>query len=165
MTSKSELNQIRKLYEYTPDTGTLYRNGNEISCINSNGYKVFNLKGKLHYVHRVVWEIENGLITKTMTIDHINGDRLDNRAVNLRLVTQKENCKNQSLRSTNKSGHVGVFRFEESDKWCAQITVDGKAKHLGLFKTIEEAIKVRNLASKQYGYHSNHGNWRVKEVI
>ena len=50
---------------------------------------------KIVYLHRVVWEIHNGPIPKHLEIDHINGNRLDNRIQNLRLVTHKQNQNNQ----------------------------------------------------------------------
>lgn len=90
-------------------------------------------------------------------IDHINGNSYDDRWGNLREVTQKENLRNQKIRSDNTSGVVGVCWDTSSKKWRAYIKVNGKLKHLGFYDTIEEAIAVRKAAEAQYGFHENHG--------
>lgn len=72
-------------------------------------------------------------------VDHINRCKLDNRKCNLRLVTQKQNCLNQKLRSTNKTSFNGVGYDKTRNKYIAYY---GK-KRIGRFETMSEAIKAR----------------------
>jgi hypothetical protein len=84
-------------------------------------------------------------------IDHRNGDKLDNRKENLRHVTHTQNMRNrQKLSTRNTSGCTGVSRFSRDARWRAEIKVEGKTKHLGLFESLNDAIKARKVAEKRY---------------
>jgi len=103
-------------------------------------------KGKKYMrMHQMIMKPNRGLV-----VDHINGDGLDNRRDNLRVCTTAENSRNRNLKSTNKSGVTGVFWCKGVKKWTAQITVNYKAKHLGYFKEISDAIKSRKDAESIY---------------
>lgn len=65
--------------------------------------------------------------------------------------------KKLSRRETNKSGVTGVSWYKRSGKWRAQIIVDGRALHLGLFDSFDEAVAVRKAANEKFGYHPDHG--------
>ena len=80
-------------------------------------------------------------------IDHINRNTLDNRKENLRIVTIQENLRNQK-RPNNKTGHTGVAIYQKG-KFTAQIKVNYKKIHLGVFNTIEDAYKARLKAEKE----------------
>jgi len=82
-------------------------------------------------------------------VDHINGIPWDNRKENLRIVTNRQNSANKNYYSTNKSGYKGVAVYKKG-KWTAQITVDYKKKHLGVFECKHEAAKVYNKAALEY---------------
>jgi hypothetical protein len=88
-------------------------------------------------------------------IDHINGDKDDNRIVNLRSVPNAENRKNQVRRKDNKSGYQGVCWVR--GKWRASIQVNGKSIHLGRYSEITDALAARAAAEQLYGFHPNHG--------
>lgn len=78
-----------------------------------------------------------------MEVDHIDGNRLNNRRSNLRVCTHAQNAKNNALSRRNKSGFTGV-RFHPIDLcYVAAIVINSKKIHLGNFKTIEEAKKAR----------------------
>lgn len=66
-------------------------------------------------------------------IDHRNKIKLDNRRPNLRPATDTQNKGNCELRSTNKSGYRGVYWYAQTGRWCSQIKVNYKHKHLGFF--------------------------------
>jgi hypothetical protein len=90
-------------------------------------------------------------------IDHINGNRADNRFENLRQVSHQENGKNTKRYASNRSGFAGVGRTTNPSKWRARIRVNGKLVHLGVFDSAEDARTARKAAEKQFGFHENHG--------
>jgi hypothetical protein len=72
-------------------------------------------------------------------VDHINGDKLDNRRENLRVCTAGENSRNQKINKRNTSGFKGVCFSKAGNKWMARIKVNWINKYLGLFDTPEQA--------------------------
>lgn len=94
-------------------------------------------------MHRVILGLS---LKDTMQGDHINGKSLDNRRSNLRLATNKQNCRNLGLGKNNKSGYPGVHWDKSRSKWMAFIKVDYHRKHLGRFDDFEEAVAVRKEA-------------------
>lgn len=83
-------------------------------------------------------------------IDHIDGDGLNNQRNNLRIVTHAENIQNSGKRENNKSGYKGVYWLKSHKKWNAQIGVNNKKIHLGLYTTAEEAYKAYCEACVKY---------------
>lgn len=82
-------------------------------------------------------------------VDHVNGDKADNRIVNLRHVTIKGNTENQrkpSKRST--TGYLGVT--PHGDRFIAQITVNRKKVHVGVFEKANDAYEAYLVAKRQY---------------
>lgn len=108
------------------------------------------------YAHRVAWKMTHG--TDPEFVDHINGDRSDNRLANLRSVTRQENAINKRLRSDNLSGHHGVWQTNEG-KWRAYIGLGGKQTIIGTYPTMEYALVARQAAERVLGFHENHGNF------
>lgn len=84
-------------------------------------------------------------------VDHINGNGLDNRRENLRIITNKENvtCR-RVLPSNNTSGYRGVSFHKAKKGWDAKIKVNQHAIHLGRYKTAEEAARAYDEAAKLY---------------
>ena len=78
------------------------------------------------------------------TIDHINGDSLNNDPQNLRLVTASENKLNSKIHKNNTTGHKNIFFREKYKSYNCGITINGKQKHIGSYNTLEEALKARN---------------------
>lgn len=83
-------------------------------------------------------------------VDHINGDKLDNRRCNLRYVNQTQNNRNRGIRKNNKSGYKGVSWNKACKKWAAHIMVNRKSIYLGLYDTPESAHKAYCEAAKKY---------------
>ena len=106
---------------------------------------------KKYYLHRFLLNVEDGNIV----VDHINGNRLDNRKNNLRTCTQAENSRN-SNKKTN--GYPGVTYYG----WVAKITINGKTINLGSFDTEEEAIQARIEAENKYHGEFGYYNSRIK---
>lgn len=112
------------------------------------GYAKTNNKGNkpaLLRMHRIVLNAKSGEL-----IDHINGNTLDNRKENLRIVNQSQNMMNTRLRSTNTSGYKGVCYDKRWKNWLAHIWKDGEQIYLGCFKDKKLAAKAYNEAAKEY---------------
>lgn len=100
------------------------------------------------YAHRIIWEMAHGEIPAGMQIDHINGNRADNRLSNLRLATFCENMRNKRSRRNSTSRFLGVCQVRGEETWRAQINVDKRVKNLGRYVTEEEAALAYNAAAK-----------------
>lgn len=138
-----------------------YAGKEAFTCVSKRGYYVSTIGCQRLTAHRVAWAIHNGEWPDG-TIDHINGNPLDNRIANLRCVTTRENLRNQSLHQRNKSGAHGVWFDEGRGTYQAYIAADGGRVSLGRFADIEQAKFARRIAEKVLGYHPNHG--RAKTI-
>lgn len=104
------------------------------------GYRRIRLQGKLYYAHRLSWKLRYGEDPKS-ELDHLNGNKLDNRPENLEVVTPRENCARRSM-STKKSGlPTGVKR--NGNGFCATAWRGSKYLYFGQFSTPEEASEAR----------------------
>ena len=146
---------------YDAQTGFLYwRNtelvkksvwGKEAGSIRPDGYKNIgvriNGKTKNFKAHRLAWLLVYKRLPKNH-IDHINGNRLDNRMENLRNATAPEN--NQNLRIPQKNNKTGVLGVSlDKGMYKAQICINGKNKNIGRFDTIEKATKAYIQAKRE----------------
>lgn len=115
----------------------------------SNNYLTIGINGKSYMAHRLAWLYVHGVPPKDQ-IDHINGDRSDNRIANLREANNFENRRNSKVRKDSKSGFKGVFWRAKKQKWMACIGYNYSQVHLGYFETAEEAHAAYCAASKKY---------------
>jgi len=120
----------------------------------SSGYIKVVVDGKYYKAHRIAWAIYYGE-QPPLEVDHEDRDRSNNRISNLRGSCASHNAKNQKLRRTNSTGHVGVSLVH--GKYVSYIGYNGKQKTLGRFSSIEEAIEARRKAAEGLGYHQSHG--------
>ena len=130
------------------DRARLAKAGAKLGFAASGGYRCASVGGRVYSLHRLAWLYVYGELPGKQ-IDHINGDRADNRIANLRLATPRQQCGNRKVRSDNSSGHAGVSFRDDIRKWAARITVHGKQKHLGYFQTKEAAIAARKQAAER----------------
>lgn len=116
-----------------------------------NGYRRIQLDGEGYLAHRLAWLHVYGCWPAD-EIDHINGVKDDNRINNLREATRRLNNENlkRAPRSNRSSGLLGVTWRGDSQKWGAQITVDGRTRSLGRFTTAEAAHAAYVEAKRQY---------------
>lgn len=120
------------------------------STVGSHGYMFGTFEGWPLLAHRVAFALLYGHWPKV--VDHIDGDRLNNRAANLREVDYTGNAQNTARRRNLVPG------VEKAGKrWRARIKAAGRTKRLGTFDTFEEAVEAKKAAEAQYGYHPNHG--------
>lgn len=134
--------RLREVLNYDPLSGVFTwkpRHGcrvhHPLGTNNGNGYLRITVDGKSHYAHRLAYVYVYGDITDAH-IDHINGDRSDNRIGNLRCVNATQNQMNRhGPQSNNRSGLLGVSWHKKANKWQAFLST----KYLGLFETRQEA--------------------------
>lgn len=114
-----------------------------------DGYMRIKFEGKNYRNHRVAWFMIHGEWPNG-ELDHINGDRADNRICNLREATKFQNQGNRKRNSNSKSGIKGVIWNKRLQKWEVQIQCENKPRYLGLFHDIEEAAAVYAKAAKEH---------------
>lgn len=152
---------LRSIFNYDPDTGrlTYARNfpgrkaGETATYDGGEGYLNVYL-GRNHRAHRVIWMLVTG--DDPECIDHINHDRSDNRLCNLRNTTMRENFRNVTASRSNKLGVPGVRRVTGRNNYRAEVMIDGKTLHLGVFDDPAEAGQAYRNAIERLGFHKNH---------
>lgn len=123
---------------------------NKYWTINNIGYVLCYIGGKEYQLHRYIMGLSFYNPKNDIIVDHINGNKLDNRKSNLRICKKKNNPKNCSLYSNNTSGHKGISWIKRLEKWQVNIQVDNNQIYLGIYKDIKQAIKVRKEAEIKY---------------
>lgn len=127
--------------------------------VHRNGQKVYvYVNGGMNTtLHRIITGAKPGQF-----VDHINGDGLDNRTENLRVVTAGQNRANSRKDRDNKSGFKGVTWVKSSRKWMAQIVVNGERHYLGVFTHKERAAKAYDRAAIHY--HGEHAGLNFEDL-
>lgn len=154
------ISELKKNYSYCEKTGNFTRIfsptkkeniGKVITQTDTKGYVYLLFSGKRYSAHRMAWlyfygEIPDGII------DHANGDKTDNRIVNLRIADNYENNYNSFIRKDNKSGVKGVYFSKFHKKWHARIKVNKRNINLGYFDKLECAESAyKEAAIKHHG--------------
>lgn len=130
---------------YDPDSGRFARQ----NICSTTGYVYVSIGGQSLQAHRVAWAIHSGEWPKQQ-IDHIDGDRQNNRIENLRLATQTQNNWNMRVTSKSKSGIKGVYFDKERGKWAATICVHKRRINLGRFLCIDDAKAAYKAAAEKH---------------
>jgi hypothetical protein len=124
----------------------------DIAGRNTGFYRMIGLMGKSHMAHRLIFMFHHGYFPPE--VDHIDGNKMNNKIENLRSATHAENLKNQKLRYDNKAGVKNVAWATREQKWRVRVTVNGKDKHIGYFKDRDlaglVAIEACNLYHKEF---------------
>lgn len=143
------LDLLRERFDLDTATGTLTwkngpRKGRPAASEKGRGYLMLRLDGRALFAHRVVFILATGADPHPLHIDHINGNRADNRPANLRAVTNAQNIAHRTRQNRNNtSGHPGVYWHKAAGKWAACIKRNRTTHHLGLFDQIDEAVASR----------------------
>ena len=148
--------QLKALLDYDPDTGAFtwrYRPdrpkrwntryaGTRAGQI-SNGYTYIQVNGKpAHYGARLAWLYMTGE-WPPVQIDHVNGNRSDDRFANLRLATNSQNNTNRVAQRNNSTGVRGVDYPAAAALWRARLMVGGVYYDAGYFRSLDEAVAAR----------------------
>jgi hypothetical protein len=121
-----------------------------------SGYVVIKFMKKTTTVHRIIFLYHHGYLPKG--IDHINGDKSDNRIENLRDASHCQNMWNVKKKAANTSGYKGVSFHKPAKKWISQIKKDNKHYYLGLFDCPKKAYEAYcNKALELHGDFANLG--------
>lgn len=130
--------KVKNKLSYNSETGvfTWKENGKQAGGLNSNGYRRIFFNKKKYLAHRLAYYFYYGKNPKFL-VDHINGKKDDNRIVNLREVTSRENGSNFFSHRNGKL--VGTTYSKTRKKWIAQGRINGKQCRIGQFKTEKEA--------------------------
>lgn len=169
--------ELRQLLEYDPETGVLRwlsrgpeRFDDPIRCRQwntrfagkaagtldkSTGYLCLRIFDRKVWAHRAAFALASGEWPEV--IDHLNGNKSDNRFANLASGSQAQNMKNLRRYERNKSGATGVTWDKERGKWFASIKANGKTKSLGRFARFDDAVAARKAAEEEFGFSRRHG--------
>ena len=161
---------LKEWLSYDSDTGFLHwikkpksryniKIGDKAGSNHSQGYTQVKIKGKVYLAHRVGWFFYFGYWPAQL--DHINGDRRDNRIKNLREVNYSQNQQNNKGQVNKTSRFKGVSWCKNRNKWCSFIKVNKKTFNLGRYndETIA-AIKYNEAAMKYFGNYA-----KINEVV
>lgn len=144
---KLTADQLRQALHYDGETGVFIWKvwggrgvsvGRRAGSHHNAGYWHIGIGGERYLAHRLAWLYVHGE-WPLLEVDHINGNKRDNRIANLRLATRQQNGANRGANLNNKSGCRGVHWHPQSGRWRAEMKVARKSKHIGLFRTKEEA--------------------------
>lgn len=152
--------EVRRLLEYCPETGVLTWTGRHsiriphagatAGTIDRLGYVLISIKYRRVRGHTLAWVLMTGEYP-TGEIDHINGDKGDNRWANLRDTDHDRNMQNlKAAKRNNPTGLLGVTSHSNGKHFTAQIQAGGRRRYLGCFGTPEEAHAAYMAAKKQY---------------
>lgn len=153
------LSELKELICYDYETGIFtYKKsrgklkvGSVAGSLRKDGYLQIKFNKKSYLSHRLAWFYVYGYFPKN-EIDHINGNKEDNRILNLRECTRQENEYNKTLRKDNKTGYKGVSYRQDVKKYVASIRVNKIKKYLGFFDNEKEAyVAYINAARKYHG--------------
>jgi len=152
---------LKQLFDY--QDGQLIRKNGKSAVIKSGKkrYERISIDGKAYALHRMVYLWNHGYLPEI--IDHIDGNRENNKIENLREATQQQNCLNSKHRVTSKSPYKNVYlqsptkNAEWKRNWVVSLMVDKKRKYVGSFEVLELADLVaqeaRDLYHGQFARH------------
>lgn len=155
MTELPSIEYLKSIFSYDPSTGCFInkkdRANLKAGCVagytSGNGYRYLSLDGKHYLAHRVALAIVEGEWPR-QHVDHINGDRTDNRLCNLRHATRSQNLQNKGVRRDSRSGIKGVA-VDPRGKWRAKIRANNRIYNLGYFASAEEAAEAYRIAAEK----------------
>lgn len=153
--------KLHELFEYKD--GNLYRKinrkaykaGSKAGSIDRYGYTSIRIEGKNYLAHRLIYLMHHGNMPKF--IDHIDGDKTNNKIENLRPCELVQNSWNAKISVKNTSGVKNVMWHKRDCKWQVTVSIGGRQKHFGYYDDLDlaelVAIEARNKYHKQFARH------------
>ncbi len=149
--------RVKELFDYQEDGQLIWKikrggkaqAGAVAGAMTSNGYLFIRMKQKSTMAHRIVFLWHHGYLPE-QDIDHIDGNRTNNRIENLREATRSQNNGNSKIARNNTSGYKGVQWCKTTKKWRSVIWINNKRKCLGRYDDIENAAKAYHEAAIVY---------------
>ncbi len=155
--------RLKELFDYQDGALIRRRTGLRVKCSPVEGHRYLRvfIDGKPRSLHRMIYLWHYGYLPKTL--DHIDGDRANNKIENLREATQHQNCLNRKHQTTSKSPYKNVYlqpptkNAEWKRNWVVSLNVAGKRKYIGSFEDLELADLVATEArDKFHGQFARH---------
>jgi hypothetical protein len=122
--------------------------GNKVGSLTEHGYLETKINKKVYRLHRVIFLMHHGYLPKL--VDHINGNKQDNRIENLRPANKSQNSSNAKIHSRNTSGIRGVSFSKKTNKWVVQVVKNAKNIYCGSYIDLELAELVSIEARNKY---------------
>lgn len=162
---------LRQLLRYDPETGCLFwlprsaewftsdgqakrwnsrhANVEALTADTGGGYRCGFILGQKYKAHRVIWCMQTGA-WPTELLDHRDGDRANNRWINLREASPSQNARNIKSRPGSSSRYTGVSVIKRNGMWVAKINLAGRIKHLGTYVGEAEAARAYDAAAREF---------------
>jgi len=148
------IEELKEILTYDSESGVFSwnrtgtgRSGKIAGTSSGGGYQQITIKRRKYLSHRLAWFFVNN--EWPTLIDHIDGDGMNNKICNLRIVTHSQNTMNCKINKNSRSGVNGVSFCNKKKKWTTYIQSKGKTIHLGRFVEKDDAIKSRRAAENQ----------------
>jgi hypothetical protein len=151
--------ELKIWLRYDPETGSFFWHksnsnraivGEKAGTLRPDGYTIITINGMRYRAHHLAWLYAYGELPPSTHVDHINGDRGDNRIENLRLASHGENLMNRGRQVNNRAGYKGIWWDKEKQLWAAMIGFNSQKKALGRYETAEEAARAYDAAARLY---------------
>jgi len=150
--------KIRPISHFKDDRSQMLQNAQFAGRVAGSGkpYLRSKIANNSFLNHRIIFFMSHGFIPQE--IDHIDGNKANNRLDNLREATRSQNMHNKSMPRNNTSGIKGVHFHKYTKKWTAACKINNKFHHLGLFESVDEAAQaVIKFREDALGNFANHG--------
>lgn len=165
MTRRPIPEESADLLAYDAETGVItwkvskhpIAQGSVAGGVHPDGYRRIGILGKQYQAHRVAWLLHYGE-QPPQFLDHINGERDDNRISNIRAVTNAENQRNSRINANNTTGVKGVHFDKTAGRYKAKFKVNTKQVSCGYHDTVEQAAEaIRARREELHGEFAHHG--------
>jgi hypothetical protein len=144
--------KLHDMFEYRDDGNLIHRytvqggkrKGDVAGSPHNAGYRQITINRKKHLIHRLIWCYHYGEVPDQ--IDHINGERSDNRIENLRECSYSQNHGNKRMNGNNTSGYKGVFLDKRDGFWFVYVA----HQYIGRSRSIKQAAAMYDKAAKEH---------------